>query len=60
MQDVTVQRMARIVQPGRNSYHVSVQFVLEDEQGQVIADARGIGSAKISTAGKLIEFVNGQ
>ncbi|MGB7344641.1 MAG: DUF1353 domain-containing protein [Pirellulaceae bacterium] len=48
------------VQPGRRAYHVSVQYVHEDEQGQVVVDPGGISTALVSGEGKLIEFVSGQ
>ncbi len=48
------------VQPGRGVYRVTVQYVREDEQGQVVADAGGISTALVSRDGKLLEFVSGQ
>ncbi|TWU55823.1 DUF1353 domain-containing protein [Rubripirellula reticaptiva] len=48
------------VEPGRDAYRVSVQYVHEDEQGQVVADEGGLSTALVSGEGKLIEFVNGR
>ncbi|MGB7324608.1 MAG: DUF1353 domain-containing protein [Rubripirellula sp.] len=48
------------VQTGRDAYHVSVQYVHEDEQGQVVADEGGISTAIVSGEGKLVEFISGQ
>ncbi|TWT56349.1 DUF1353 domain-containing protein [Allorhodopirellula solitaria] len=47
------------VQPGRNSYRVEVQYVHEDEQGQVVADPGCKSTAIVSSEGKLVEFVSG-
>ena len=48
------------VQPGPNAYRVSVQYVHEDEQGQVVADTGGVSTAIVSGEGQLVEFVSGQ
>lgn len=47
------------VEPERGGYRVAVQFVEEDDQGQVVAEIGTPSTARVSRRGEVIEFING-
>lgn len=47
------------VEPDRGGYRVGVQFVQEDDQGQVVAEIGTPSTARVSRRGEIVEFING-
>jgi hypothetical protein len=46
------------VQSTRGAYRVSVQFVQQDDQGQIVSDADGFSTVVVSPQGQILESIN--